>query len=178
MKITVCELPNEPNDLAPAWALLVDHVAQNESDLVLLPEMPFYRWLSRSKEVDLDEWQRAVGAHEEWIARLDELAPATVVSSRPVIESGTPRNVGFIWEPDAGAIDVHAKRYLPDEPGFWEASWYRRGDGDFSIAHTSKAKVPGTLVSMENRAHRSLSVPEQHRRRRRRSGSQVVRRPQ
>jgi N-carbamoylputrescine amidase len=148
MKITVCELPNEPHDLAPAWALLVDHVAQNKSDLVLLPEMPFYRWLSQSKEVDLDEWQRAVAAHEEWIARLDELAPATVVSSRPVIEGGTPRNVGFIWEPDTGAVDVHAKRYLPDEPGFWEASWYRRGDGDFSIAHTSKAKI-GFLICTE-----------------------------
>jgi N-carbamoylputrescine amidase len=148
MKITVCELPNEPDELTPAWARLVEHVAQNESDLVLLPEMPFYPWLSQSSEVDPAQWRRAVRAHEEWVDRFDELAPATVVSSRPVIAGGTPRNVGFFWEPDTGAVDVHAKRYLPDEPGFWEASWYRRGDGDFSIAHTSQARV-GFLICTE-----------------------------
>ncbi len=29
---------------------------------------------------------------------------------------------------------MHDKYYLPDEEGFWEASWYRRGDGGFSTA--------------------------------------------
>lgn len=141
MKITVCELPNEPDDLAHAWARLVEHVAQNESNLVLLPEMPFYRWLSQSREVDPDQWQRAVDAHDQWIGRLKELSPATVLSTRPVMDGGTPLNVGFFWEPDAGMVDVHAKHYLPDEPGFWEASWYHRGADDFSIARTSKGKV-------------------------------------
>jgi N-carbamoylputrescine amidase len=148
MKITVCELPSEQSSLESAWSRLVEHVAQSESDLVLLPEMPFYRWLAQSKEVDPDEWRQAVKTHNEWIARLDELSPATVVSSRPSIDDGTPFNVGFFWESGKGVVDVHAKRYLPDEPGFWEASWYRRGDGDFSIADTSRAKV-GFLICTE-----------------------------
>jgi N-carbamoylputrescine amidase len=141
MKITVCELPNDPDDLAHAWARLVEHVARNDSNLVLLPEMPFYRWLSQSREVDPDQWRRAVDSHDRWISRLEELSPATVLSTRPVIDGGTPLNVGFFWDTDTGVVDVHAKRYLPDEPGFWEASWYRRGADDFSIAHTSQAKV-------------------------------------
>jgi N-carbamoylputrescine amidase len=45
-------------------------------------------------------------------------------------------------------VDVHAKYYLPDEPGFWEASWYQRGDGDFSVADTSRARV-GFLICTE-----------------------------
>jgi N-carbamoylputrescine amidase len=148
MKLTVCELPNEPDDLARAWEHLVEHVGERRSDLVLLPEMPFYCWLSQTNEVDPAEWQRAVSAHDEWIGRLDQLAPATVVSSRPMVEGGAPRNVGFFWESGTGTVDIHAKNYLPDEPGFWEASWYQRGDGDFSIAHTAKASI-GFLICTE-----------------------------
>jgi N-carbamoylputrescine amidase len=148
MKVTVCELPNDQSSLEPAWSRLVDHVAKNESDLVLLPEMPFCQWLSQSREVDPVQWRRAVDSHDDWSARLNQLSPATVLSTRPAIDDGTPLNVGFYWEPTTGVVDVHAKRYLPDEPGFWEASWYRRGDGDFSLAHTSKATV-GFLICTE-----------------------------
>jgi N-carbamoylputrescine amidase len=148
MKITVCELPSEPADLADAWPRLINHVTHRGSELVLLPEMPFYRWLSQSRDVDSVEWQRAVEAHDRWIERLDELAPATVISSRPVVAGDSRLNVGFFWEKEIGAVDVHAKYYLPDEAGFWEASWYHRGDGDFSIAHTSKAKI-GFLICTE-----------------------------
>jgi predicted amidohydrolase len=148
LKLTVCELPNEPESLAGAWARLVEHVRRLESDLVLLPEMPFYRWLSQSKKLNPDEWDHAVRAHEEWVGRFHELAPATVISSRPVVKAGARHNVGFFWEPDAGVVDVHAKYYLPDEPGFWEASWYQRGDGDFSVADTSRARV-GFLICTE-----------------------------
>lgn len=149
MKITVCELPNVHEALAEAWPRLVQHVATCESDLVLLPEMPFYRWLSQSPDVDAEEWRRAVEAHETWMVRLNDLAPATVLGSRPMISGESRRlNVAFYWEKEEGAVDVHAKYYLPDEPGFWEASWYERGDGDFSVAHTSKARI-GFLVCTE-----------------------------
>ena len=148
MKVTVCELPNDTEDFADAWERLVEHVGARQSDLVLLPEMPFYRWLSQTNEVDPAEWRRAVRAHDKWIGRLGELAPAAVVSSRPVVEGGTPQNVGFFWESGTGAVDIHAKHYLPDEPGFWESSWYQRGEGDFSIADTSRAKI-GFLICTE-----------------------------
>jgi len=148
MRLTVCELPNDPTDFAHAWESLVEHVGEHQSDLVLLPEMPFYRWLSQTNEVDSAEWIRAVRAHNEWIDRLHQFAPATVVSSRPVVEDGTRQNVGFIWEPDTGAVDAHAKYYLPDEPGFWEASWYQRGDGDFSVADAQRGKI-GFLICTE-----------------------------
>jgi len=148
MKVTVCELPSERSGFEPAWARLVDHVATSESDVVLLPEMPFYRWLCQTKEVDPSAWRRAVEAHDQWLDRLHELSSATILSTRPVVDDGTPLNVGFFWEAAKGTVDVHAKRYLPDEPGFWEASWYRRGDGDFSLAHTSNAAV-GFLICTE-----------------------------
>ena len=148
MKVTVCELPNEPTALESAWGQLVAHVQVSQSEFVLLPEMPFFRWLAHTRDVNVGQWVQAVKAHEAWITRLADLSPATVISTRPVIVSGKRQNMGYVWEPDRGIRDVHAKYYLPDEPDFWEASWYERGDGDFSLAETSKGKV-GFLICTE-----------------------------
>jgi predicted amidohydrolase len=148
MKVTVCELPNEPTALENSWEQLVSHVQTNKSEFVLLPEMPFYPWLAHTREVDAGQWEQAVKAHEAWISRLEELAPASVASTRPVELDGKRQNAGYIWEASRGARTVHAKYYLPDEPGFWEASWYERGDGDFSLENTSKG-VAGFLICTE-----------------------------
>jgi hypothetical protein len=166
MKLTVCELPNEPDDLARAWEHLVEHVGERRSDLVLLPEMPFYCWLSQTNEVDPAEWQRAVSAHDEWIGKLDQLAPATVVSSRPVVEGGTRRNVGFFWESGTG-------------PGISEETVISRSPtphgqkSDFSSALSSGSL--STRVSTEGRAPISSSVPAPRQHRLPRSGSPAVR---
>ena len=34
---------------------------------------------------------------------------------------------------------VHDKRYLPDEDGYWEASWYQAGDGVFDLVQIGGA---------------------------------------
>lgn len=148
MKATVCELPNEPSALERAWAQLVAHVQEQKSEFVLLPEMPFYRWLAQSRKVQPEQWEKAVEAHAAWIERLEALAPATVASTRPVTVSGVRMNAAYLWSPGAGARIVHTKYYLPDDPGFWEASWYERGNGDFSLADTPNAKV-GFLICTE-----------------------------
>jgi len=148
MRVTVCELPNEPAALETAWEKLVQHVQTNKSEFVLLPEMPFFPWLAHTREVDAGQWEQAVKAHEAWMARLDEMSPASVASTRPVVLDDKRQNAGYIWEADRGAKTVHAKYYLPDEPGFWEASWYERGDGIFSLANTTKCQV-GFLICTE-----------------------------
>ena len=66
-------------------------------------------------------------------AALAELAPALVLGSRPVERRGLRQNEGFAWELQNGYQATHTKYYLPDEDRFWEASWYQRGDGDFSV---------------------------------------------
>ena len=157
MKVTVCELPNEPYALEIAWEQLVDHVQTQGSELVLLPEMPFYRWLAHTRDVDASQWELAVKAHETWITRLTALAPATVISTRPITlpapvgaaqANGKRQNAGYIWESGREAETMHNKYYLPDEEAFWEATWYERGDGSFSVAETSKGKI-GFLICTE-----------------------------
>lgn len=122
MKITVTQLGDGvPED---EWSSLVEHAAANQSDLVLVGEMPFSPWLAATDTVDSGAWRQAVETHDEWIERLAELNTA-VAGSRPVLHDGVPHNEGFLWTPAIGYTPTHIKHYLPDEPGFWEASWYR-----------------------------------------------------
>lgn len=145
MRVTVCELPEDRTAFERFWAELVDHAATRESDLVVLPEMPFAPWLPATDTDDRAAWERAVGTHDEWIARLDSFAPATVLLSRPSIRHDRRLNEGIRWTPTDGATVTHEKRYLPDEPGFWEASWYSRGQRDFSVVECAGAQT-GFLI--------------------------------
>lgn len=148
MKVTVCEFGNDPPALERDWQGLATQVSSESSDLVLLPEMPFYPWVAQSNEANDAVWQASMDAHERWLSRLPELSPATVLGSRPVLNGGRRFNEGFIWDPASGYRAAHTKYYLPDEDGFWEASWYERGDGDFSPVRASEATV-GFLICTE-----------------------------
>jgi N-carbamoylputrescine amidase len=145
MKVTVCELKNEPDDFCLDWEQLVSHVKAENSNLVLLPEMPFSPWFAGSKEYDPNVWQSAVKAHDEWESRLKELRPAIVLGSRPVNKGSKRLNEAFIWEPEFGYSAVYSKYYLPDEEGFWEASWYDRGNPDFIPVQSAEALI-GFLI--------------------------------
>jgi predicted amidohydrolase len=148
VRVTVCELPDAAD---PAFedrlGALVDHADREDSDVVVLPEMPFSRWLPGSDPGEADPaaaWERAVAAHEERVAALDAFAPAAVVGSRPTVRGGRRHNDAFAYA-DGAARRLSTKSYLPDEPGFWEASWYEAGDGDFEPADVAGLSV-GPLV--------------------------------
>ncbi len=145
LKATVCELGNRPEELAEGWAGLVRHVRGAGSELVLLPEMIFAPWFAAEREFRPAVWAAAEAAHERWLARLPELGALVVLGSRPVTLGGRRLNQGFVWTAEAGLRPAHEKYYLPDEPGFWEASWYQRGDGAFRPAVAGGAAV-GFLI--------------------------------
>jgi len=149
LKTTVCELRNDPAGLEADWQSLVEHAASEASDFVLLPEMPFHPWLAASKQADGEHWEKSVRVHEEWIAkRLPDLAPAIVAGTRPVIVNDKRLNEGFLWDIDSGFRGVHYKYYLPDEAGFWEATWYDRDHREFRIADAGDVKL-GYLICTE-----------------------------
>ena len=148
MKVTVCEIRNDPIGLKQDWQALVDHVKFEKSDLVLLPEMPFYEWVPRTDQVDPEVWQQAVHAHDQWMPRLSELCSPIVIGSRPVILNKRHLNEGYIWESTSGYRPAHIKYHLPNEKGFWEASWYERGEGNFKIIQTQKLNI-GFLICTE-----------------------------
>lgn len=148
MKITVCQLPDDPIAFKSAWQDLTAHVKQTGSELVLLPEMPFAPWFATTKTFDERVWRAVMEAHEVWSERLAELGQAWVVSTRPVEQAGRRYNEGFVWQAERGYQAVHRKYYLPDEEGTWEASWYERGPGDFALADCAGARL-GMLICTE-----------------------------
>lgn len=147
-KVTVCELNDQPDRLEKNWDGLVKHVRKEKSDLVLLPEMIFTPWIFRNPQVDSVLWERAVESHRLWETRFSEMVPAILIGSRPVNRKGKRYNEGFIWDKEKGYRAVHTKSYLPDEEGFWEASWYERGDGIFHPFQTGDVQI-GMMICTE-----------------------------
>ena len=141
MKVTVTQMDDRPDELERDWEGLKSHIKEQGSDLVLLPEMPFSPWFAGNREFSVDIWEAAVSAHDRWLGRLPELAPASVLGTRPVNREGRRHNEGFIWEEETGYRPIHLKYYLPDEAGYWEASWYVRGDGRFEAFQGRTAKI-------------------------------------
>lgn len=127
MRITVCELPDRPEVFADAWRGLVRHTREARSEIVVLPELPFAPWFATRPTFDPAVWEEVVRAHETGIGRLAELGNAVVLGTRAIDAGGRRFNEAFLAHPSFGVRGVHRKRYLPDEAGFWEASWYERG---------------------------------------------------
>jgi len=154
MRVTVCELGDEPNAFARDWDRLVTHVKAERSELVLLPEMPFCSWFAVTPAFDERAWQAAVASHDAWQTRLLELAPAVVLGTRPVNCGGRRLNEGFSWSQETGYASAHHKYHLPNEDGFWEASWYQPGDGSFTPLKCADAiigfEICTELWAMEN----------------------------
>ena len=135
MKVLVTQIETATEEkIESYWNSLQRYLSDNPVDLLLFPEIGFFPWVFCGEPENVESvWKRSVQAHEMWIDRFHELRVPVVAGSRPVFEQTKRYNSGFIWTEKNGLVDVHRKYYLPDEPGFWEASWYDRGSGDFRI---------------------------------------------
>ncbi|MFI5404502.1 MAG: carbon-nitrogen hydrolase family protein, partial [Candidatus Gagatemarchaeaceae archaeon] len=138
---------DEPKKFRRDWAALVEHVGRQSSELVLLPEMPFHYWFAAEKKYDEKIWEETVTDHEKWMKRLSELGVPVVLGSRAVNIRGKRLNQGFVWTPHGGAKGVHLKSYLPDEGGFYEASWYHRGDRSFKPFRAGRVRAGFMICS-------------------------------
>ena len=148
MNVTVCQLRNDPAELHSDWQQLVAHVRQHRSELVLLPEMPFFPWPCRSRQPDPALWQVSVGTHRQWLDRLGELKASVVAGSVPILAEGRRFNEAFLWSPRDGYRAARRKTFLPNEEGFWEASWYERGPASFPAIEALNTRM-GFLICTE-----------------------------
>jgi predicted amidohydrolase len=148
MRVTVCELPDDRTAFETTWEEFVAYVREQRSDLVLLPELPFYPWIGRTPQFDAQVWQKAQEEHDAMMKRLPELAPAVVLGTHMLIEDELRLNRGFYWTPAGGYRRVHDKYYLPDEQGFYERCWFDRGQRDFTLTHVQDMAI-GFLICSE-----------------------------
>ncbi|MFL5492945.1 MAG: carbon-nitrogen hydrolase family protein [Gemmatimonadales bacterium] len=131
MRVTVCELPHDPQALAAAWAGLCRHTSRSGSELVLLPEFALVDPVWEEERFDQARWDAALAQCDVRLERLPELHAEYVVGTRPVSIDGCPFNQGYLWSPAGGMTPLRRKVFLPDEPGGWEARWFDRGDPEF-----------------------------------------------
>jgi N-carbamoylputrescine amidase len=135
MRITVCELPSATDALADAWAALCEHTVRHASDLVLLPELAMVEPVWESQHFDAARWSAIETQSAMQLCRLPELGAEYVVGTRAVCVEERRLNQGYLWSAAAGVQPLRSKYYLPEEPGSWEATWFRRGDPGFPLFH-------------------------------------------
>src|SRR5215469_12908853 len=148
MRVTVCEMPDDRKAFEAAWGELIAYVRKQQSDLVLLPELPFYPWIATAPQFDEQVWRMAQGAHEVMMERLRELSPSVVLATHPLSEGELRLNRGFYWTPAGGYQGVHDKYYLPNEEGFYERCWFDRGRREFTLARVQDLAI-GFLICSE-----------------------------
>ena len=146
MKVTVCQIDPRASQLDEYLSGLRQHIKETGSDFLLLPEMAFSDWLAADKIPDAKKWNDAVIVHEQRIACLSDLGAKGVVSTRPINSAqGSRRNQAYVWSAESDeASALHEKYYLPDEPGYWEHTWYDRGPKNFDVG-----RVLGTRLGIQ-----------------------------
>ena len=140
MRIAVCESGPEMMPGDESWQALTEQVQAAQPDLFLLNEMPFGAWISAAPESDAAVLAEAQRVHDYGIAMFGALGAPTVLSSRPFNENGKSVNQAFIWH-DGKVMSVHNKQFFPQEPGYYEASWFKRGESHFRIGDAASVRV-------------------------------------
>ena len=148
MKVTVCELSNDRQQFDNQWDQLVSHCKINQSELVLLPEMPFHSWVAHQPSGNQATKREVVEAHEQWMKRIVEFGDTIVVYSKPVIAGERFYNIAYIWTKTKGHQKVHTKHFFPEEDGFYEETWFEREPEHFELINMNGLKI-GVLLCTE-----------------------------
>ncbi len=148
MKVTVCEMQDDRDEFAETWEGLSRHVKSEGTDLLLLPEMPFYGWFCSGAKFEQPVWDDAVGSHRRWAEKIPSLGARNVLWTSPVELGGRRYNQAFVWTKDRGAKGVHIKNYIPNEEGFYEARWFEPGSRTFEPFDAGGLRM-GFLVCSE-----------------------------
>lgn len=126
MKVTVCQLADNKVQFKKDWQELRCYLENNKTDLLLLPEMPFYKWLAANKKVSLKSKLQSVKAHSAWLKEIEKLNADYTVYSAPELIDDKYLNTAFVFHKENGHRKVHTKALFPEEPHFWEETWFDR----------------------------------------------------
>lgn len=149
MKVTVCELSDNELHFIDDWEKLKIHLNENKPDLLLLPELPFSSWIAAEKTPDNATKAQSADKHECWMGELEQLKVKHVIYTKPVISGDKFFNTAFAWQSGVGHRKLHTKSFFPEEPHFWEESWYDAEEGKpFEVLELDGFKI-GALLCTE-----------------------------
>jgi N-carbamoylputrescine amidase len=55
---------------------------------------------------------------------MEDLNVKYIVYSRPIIAGDKFFNTAFVYEKGFGHHKIHTKSFFPEEPSFWEETWF------------------------------------------------------
>jgi N-carbamoylputrescine amidase len=149
MKVTACELSDNEVSFIEDWQNLKIHLKTFKPDLLLLPEMPFCKWIASEQKVDDTIRMLSIQKHERWIKEIEKLDVKYTVYSKPVMEGDKFFNTAFVYEAGFGHRKIHTKAFFPEEAHFWEETWYdREGVVSFEPLDLDGIKI-GVLLCTE-----------------------------
>lgn len=146
-RIAIVEWPHNLVPAGPAWETIRRQVAAVQPDLLVTNEMPFGPWLASGAHFDRDAAAASVELHEVAIDALRTLDAGIVLSSRPIPGKHHLVNEAFFLD-GPGYHAIHHKHYLPEEPGYFEASWFEVDGTGFDIVQMGPLRV-GVLLCTE-----------------------------
>ena len=116
MKVTVCEMSDNEDSFIVDWNALTIHLDQNRSDLLLLPEMPFSKWIPSEKKADRETKLQSAEKHKQWMSKIEHLNVNYIAYSRPIIAGDKFFNTAFVYEKGVGHHKIYTKSFFPEEP--------------------------------------------------------------
>jgi predicted amidohydrolase len=128
IKVTICELSETRDEFLADWSALEKYIANERPRLLLLPEMPFGKWLAADRIVSETLKMESIEQHKKWINELEKLEADYIVYSTPEYFGNRFLNTAFVYSKLNGHQRLHSKAYFPEEPHFWEESWFDKPD--------------------------------------------------
>ena len=147
MKISFIESPEGLEVGTEQWESLQSQIIDQHSDVLITNEMPFGNWLAVSSEYNQELASASIAAHSAGIEGLKGLQLPLILSSQPVLTGDCLANEAFAMV-QGHYQAVHHKHYFPQEPGFYEASWFKANKTGFNIIKTPLLNV-GFLLCTE-----------------------------
>jgi N-carbamoylputrescine amidase len=146
VRVTICEMPDDPGEFDGVWVQLQHHIATESSDLLVLNEAPFASWFAHSDEYVEHVWNAAVRSHATAISYLQ--LTCGVIATAPINQNGRRHNQAFSWTPKDGLSRWRRKAFLPDERPVYEATWYHAAPDQPDVRRVADANV-GVLTCTE-----------------------------
>ncbi len=125
-----------PEGLAPhgqEWSSITSGLADAQVEMLITNELPFGPWIADRKPFDRQTAQASIDAHAVGLDALAGLAIPAILSSRPVWAADRLLNQAVALE-NGFIRAIHTKQYFPEEPGWYEASWYQSNRDCFTPA--------------------------------------------
>lgn len=133
------------------WSNLRRQIDNVGADIVLTNEMPFGEWLASSETFDAKRAEKSIRLHDEGLDALCNLNVQIILSSRPVRADGKLANEAFALHSGKYRF-LHQKHYFPQEPGFYEDSWFETRRTGFEVSRMDDLSV-GVLFCTELMFH-------------------------